>query len=34
VPQTRICRGRMFSHADYQIDVQEWGFADITGDAL
>jgi hypothetical protein len=34
VPQTRICRGRMFSRTDYLIDVREWGFADITGDAL
>ena len=33
VPQTRICRGRMFSRADYLIDVEEWGFADIVGDA-
>jgi hypothetical protein len=34
VPQTRICRGRMFSRADYLIDVQEWGFADIAGDVI
>jgi hypothetical protein len=34
VPQTRICRGRMFSRTDYLIDVQEWGFADIAGDAV
>jgi hypothetical protein len=33
VPQTRICRGRMFSRADYLIDVEEWGFVDIIGDA-
>jgi hypothetical protein len=34
VPNTRICRGRMFSRKDYQIDVQDWGFVDIVGDAL
>jgi len=34
VPNTRICRGRMFSRTDYLIDVQEWGFADIAGDAV
>jgi hypothetical protein len=33
VPQTRVCRGRMFSRADYEIDVQDWGFVDIVGDA-
>jgi len=27
-PQARICRGRMFSSLDYEIDVREWGFAD------
>lgn len=34
VPETRICRGRMFSRTDYRIDIQEWGFADIAGDAV
>jgi Nucleotidyl transferase of unknown function (DUF2204) len=33
VPQTRVCRGRMFSRGDYEIDVREWGFVDIVGDA-
>jgi hypothetical protein len=33
VPQTRVCRGRMFSRADYEIDVMEWGFVDIIGDS-
>ena len=33
VPQTRICRGRMYSRPDYEIDVKEWGFADVGGDA-
>lgn len=26
--QTRICRGRLFSKKDYEIDVAEWGFKD------
>jgi hypothetical protein len=30
--QMRVCRGRMFSRIDYQIDVQEWGFADVGGE--
>lgn len=30
-PQTRICRGRLYSRDDYLIDVAEWGFADIVG---
>ncbi|HYD99771.1 MAG TPA: hypothetical protein VEH84_10325 [Alphaproteobacteria bacterium] len=30
-PQTRVCRGSLFSQKDYQIDVAEWGFADIVG---
>jgi hypothetical protein len=34
VPNTPICRGRMFSRKDYLIDVQDWGFVDIVGDAL
>ena len=31
-PQTRICRGRLFSRTDYTIDVREWGLADIVGE--
>ena len=31
-PLTRICRGRMFSRVDFEIDVREWGFADVVGD--
>jgi len=27
-PQLRICRGRMLSHIDYDIDIRDWGFAD------
>ncbi|CAH2604899.1 Nucleotidyltransferase family protein [Rhodovastum atsumiense] len=30
--QMKVCRGRMFSRVDYQIDVQQWGFADVGGD--
>ncbi len=30
--QTRICRGRLFSRVDYEIDVTEWGFADVAGE--
>ncbi len=29
--QTRICRGRLYSRADYAIDIDQWGFADIIG---
>lgn len=32
VPQVQVCRGRMFSRADYAIDVAEWGFADVVGE--
>lgn len=32
-PQLRICRGRMFSAVDYEIDVREWGYADIDGES-
>lgn len=32
-PQARICRGRMFSASDYEIDVREWGYADIDGES-
>lgn len=32
VPQVQVCRGRMFSRADYAIDVGEWGFADVVGE--
>lgn len=31
-PQMRICRGRMYSRVDYEIDVRQWGFADVSGD--
>ena len=33
IPQTRVCRGRLFSAEDYRIDVQAWGFADVVGPA-
>ncbi|MBB3543328.1 hypothetical protein FHT97_004077 [Rhizobium sp. BK399] len=32
LPQMRICRGRMYSRVDYEIDVKEWGFADVGGE--
>ncbi len=31
VPKTKVCRGRLFSPIDYEIDVTRWGFADIIG---
>jgi hypothetical protein len=31
-PQMKICRGRMFSRIDYEIAVDEWGFADVGGE--
>jgi hypothetical protein len=31
-PQMKVCRGRMFSGVDYEIDVKEWGFADVGGE--
>ena len=30
-PRTKVCRGRLFSGADYLVDVAEWGFADVVG---
>ncbi len=33
IPQMKTCRGRLFSRSDYQIDVSEWGYADIIGEA-
>lgn len=30
--QMKICRGRMFSRVDFDIDVKEWGFADVGGE--
>lgn len=31
-PQMKVCRGRMFSRVDYEIDVKQWGFADVGGE--
>jgi len=31
-PRMKVCRGRHFSRADYQIDIEQWGFADIVGE--
>jgi len=30
-PKMKVCRGRMFSVADYAMDVTELGFADVVG---
>ena len=30
-PKMKVCRGRMFSVADYTLDVTELGFADVVG---
>lgn len=32
LPEMKVCRGRMLSRADYEIDVREWGFADVGGE--
>lgn len=32
VPQIQVCRGRLFSRADYAIDINQWGFADVVGE--
>lgn len=29
----KVCRGRLFSRGDYQIDIDKWGFADLIGEA-
>jgi hypothetical protein len=31
IPQTKVCRGRIFSRTDYLVDITEWGFADLVG---
>lgn len=31
VPKAKVCRGGLFSHQDYRVDVLEWGFADVVG---
>ena len=30
-PAMKVCRGRIFSPRDYQIDVNEWGFSEAVG---
>jgi hypothetical protein len=30
-PRMKICRGRLLSPTDYEIDVKEWGFAGVGG---
>ena len=32
LPQMKVCRGRMFSRVDFEIDFKEWGFADVGGE--
>lgn len=32
LPQMKICRGRMYSRVDFEIDVKQWGFADVGGE--
>lgn len=31
LPQTKICRGHLFSRDDYLVDITDWGFADVVG---
>jgi hypothetical protein len=31
-PERKLCRGRMFSRPDYEIDVTRWDFADAGGE--
>lgn len=31
-PLMKVCRGRIFSRHEYEIDVKEWGFADFLND--
>ena len=31
-PMVRICRGRMYSHIDYEPDISDWGFGDAGGE--
>ncbi|MBY0432121.1 MAG: hypothetical protein K2Q10_13040 [Rhodospirillales bacterium] len=32
VAQMKVCRGRLYSRNDYQIDVSQWGYADVVGE--
>lgn len=32
VAQVKACRGRLFSRADYAVDIEKWGFADVVGE--
>ncbi len=27
----KVCRGRLFSYSDFEVDVKDWGFTDIFG---
>ena len=33
LPETRVCRGRLFSRDDYLHDITAWKFADVVGGA-
>jgi hypothetical protein len=33
IPQDKVCRGRLYSRHDFEIDLQKWGYADIIGNA-
>ena len=30
-PEKKVCRGRIFSPRDYQVDISEWGFSEAVG---
>jgi hypothetical protein len=32
LPRKQVCRGRVFSRDEYQIDITQWGMADLIGD--
>jgi hypothetical protein len=32
LPRKKVCRGRIFSRDDFEIDIGAWGFADAVGD--
>jgi hypothetical protein len=32
--KVRVCRGRLFSPRDYITDINEWGYADMTGNGI
>jgi hypothetical protein len=30
-PRVKVCRGRLLSQVDYEIDIKDWGFAGVGG---